>query len=63
MPPTQPEPSLAPSGQRRRSTLEAVLLYQPLLTTMVAVVVPMVGHDDPAVHSWQDTSFVAGLLS
>ena len=55
MPPTQPESLFDPSRQRRRPMLELEVRNQPTLTLRVAVVVPMVGHEDPAGHSLQDT--------
>ena len=62
MPPMQPEFSLEPSGQRRRSTLAAVLRYHPTLMLSVAVVVPGM-HEDPAVQGLQDTRSSSGSLS
>ena len=59
----QPVPSLEPSGQRRRSTLEALLRYQPTLMMSVLVVVPANGHEDPAVQGLQDTMSLSGSLS
>ena len=62
-PPMQPVPSLEPSGQRRRSTLEALLRYQPTLMMSVLVVVPAKGHEDPAVQGLQETMSSSGSLS
>ena len=55
MPPTQPELLFAASGQRRRSSLELLVRYQPTLMLRVAVVVPVVWHDAPKGHGLQDT--------
>ena len=62
-PPMQPDPFLELSGQRRRSVLDEEVRYQPTLMLRVAVVVPMVGHEDPAVQILQDTLLAAGSLS
>ena len=63
MPPVQPDVFLELSGQRRRSVLDEEVRYQPTLMFRVAVVVPMVRHEDPAVHKLQDTMPAAGSLS
>ena len=63
MPPVQPDPFLELSGQRRRSVLNEEVRYQPTLMLRVAVVVPMVGHVDPAVQILQETLLLAGSLS
>ena len=63
MPPMQPELSLEPSGQRRRSTLDAELRYQPRLMLSVAMVVPTIGHEEPVVQGSHDTTSSSGSLS
>ena len=51
MPPVQPDVFLELSGQRRRSVLDEEVRYQPTLMFRVAVVVPINGHEEPAVQS------------
>ena len=63
MPPMQPDSFVELSGQRRRSVLDADVRYQPTLMLSVAVVVPMVGQEEPAVQISQDTLSRAGSLS